>query len=123
MARTSIAASKAELYGLVSGANLPAGVTMAYNHEPMSMAKPVALTISTAGMDADYYLLALRIYHTVDVDVAEAQANLDTLILAVESKLTSGFNVASWAVDYSGELNAWVATCVLPVGREDNPYG
>lgn len=124
MARTSIAAAKAELYGLLSGANLPSPVVAAYDYEPLSgqMAKPTALTISTAGMDPDFYLLAVRLYQSTDVDVQAAQATLDTLILTVENKLTSGFGVASWAVEYAADLDALVATCVLPVGREDNPY-
>lgn len=121
MARTTIAASKAELYALLSGANLPAGVTAAYDYEPISgqMAKPTALTISTAGMDPDFYLLALRLYQSTEADAQAAQATLDTLILAVEGKLTSGFGVASWTVEYAADLDALVATCVLPVGRED----
>ena len=119
MARTSIAAAKAELYGLVSGANLPSGVTIAYDHEPGKVEKPVALTISTAGMDADFYLIALRIYQSADVDAKAAQANLDTLILSLEGRLTSGFGRADWTVDWLADINAFVATVVLPVGRED----
>jgi hypothetical protein len=121
VARNSLAASKAELYALLSGANLPAGVVAAYDHEPLpgQMAKPVALTVSTAGMDPDFYLLAVRIYQTAEVDAQTAQANLDTLILVVEHKLTDGFGMAPWSVAYHPELDALVATCVLPVGRED----
>lgn len=121
MARNSLAASKAELYALVSGANLPAGVAAAYDYEPLGgqMAKPVALTISTAGMDPNFYLLAVRIYQTAEVNAQAAQANLDTLVLDVEGKLTSGFGESSWTVDYHADLDALVATCVLPVGRED----
>lgn len=117
----SIAAAKAELYGLVSGANLPAGVTAAYRFEPTTghMAKPVALTIFTVGMDPDFYLLALRIYQTAEVDAEDAQDNLDLVIQAVEAKLTSGFGRAPWTIEYSAELVAFIATCVLPAGRED----
>jgi len=121
MARNSLAASKAELYGLLSGANLPAGVTAAYDYEPLpgQMAKPVAITVSTAGMSPDFYLLAVRCYQTAEVDAQAAQSNLDILILAVEHKLTAGFGMAPWSVEYVAELDALVATCVLPVGRED----
>lgn len=121
MARTSIAASKTELYALLSGANLPAGVVAAYSYEPLpgQMAKPTALTISTAGMDPNFYLLAVRVYQTAEVDAEAAQANLDTLILLVEDRLSSGFGMAPWSVIYDPELDAFVATCVIPVGRED----
>lgn len=121
MARTSIAASKAELYGLLSGANLPSGVVAAYSYEPLpgQLAKPTALTISTAGMDPNFYLLAVRLYQSAEGDAQAAQATLDTLILTVEHKLTSGFGEATWTVEYAADLDALVATCVLPVGRED----
>lgn len=124
MSRNSIAAAKQELYALLSGANLPSPVVAAYDYEPLAgqLAKPTAITISTAGMDPDFYLLALRLYQSAEVDARAAQATLDTLILTVENKLTSGFGVASWTVEYAAELDALVATCVLPVGREDNPY-
>lgn len=121
MARNSLAASKAELYALLSGANLPDSVVAAYDYEPLpgQMAKPVALTISTAGMDPNFYLLAVRLYQSAEVDARAAQANLDTLILTVEHKLTDGFGMAPWSVEYLADLDALVATCVLPVGRED----
>lgn len=121
MARSSIAAAKAELYALLSAANLPAGVVATYNYEPLSgqMAKPTALTISTAGMDPDFYFLAVRVYQSAEIDAEAAQANLDTVILTVENKFTSGFGMAPWSVEYLVDLDAFVATCVVPVGRED----
>jgi hypothetical protein len=127
VARNSLAAARAELFALMSAAGVPtvAGVTAVYDHEPFAgqMANPVAMTVFTAGMDPDFYQLALRIYQTAEVDAQAAQENLDTLILAVEAKLTSGFNRGTWSVTYVDELTALVATCTLLVGREDHPYG
>jgi hypothetical protein len=114
-----LAATKAELYGLLSGVNLPAGVTAAYDHEPLKVEKPVALTISTAGMDPEFYQLTIRLYHTLEVDVAEAQSHMDDLILLVEERLSSGFNRTAWTVGADMEANAWVAACTVLAGRED----
>lgn len=121
MSRATIGAAKTELLGLVSGANLPAGVTKAYGYEPTpgQLAKPTAITISTAGWDLEFWQIALRIYQSIEVDAEDAQENLDTVMSDVESKLTSGFGMGPWAVDYVADLNALVATCILPVGRED----
>lgn len=119
MARNSLAASKAELKGLLTAGTNVGGVTTVYDHEPLQVAKPTAVTIFTAGMDPDFYLIAVRIYHTADVDAKDAQDNLDVMIIDVEDRLSSGFGMAPWSVDYREDLNAFVATTILPVGRED----
>lgn len=122
MARTSLAASKAELYGLITTGGLPTNVTAAYNYEPLAgqMQKPVALTISTAGMTAVDYLIALRIYVTAESDAQKAQDDLDATIMAVDARMTSGFGPSNWDVTYDAELNAFVALNVFNVGREDD---
>jgi hypothetical protein len=121
MSRDTIGAAKTELLGLLSGANLPAGVTKAYGYEPTpgQLAKPTAITISTAGWDLEFWQVALRVYQSIEVDAEDAQENLDAVMSAVEGKLTSGFGMAAWTVDYLFDLNALVATCIIPVGRED----
>lgn len=121
MSRATIGAAKTELLGLVSGSNLPAGVTKTYGYEPVpgQLAKPTAITVSTAGWDPDFWQIALRIYQSIEVDAEDAQENLDSVMSSVESKLTSGFGMAAWSVDYIADLNALVATCILPVGRDD----
>ncbi len=121
MSRATIGDAKQELYELVSGANLPDGVTKAYSYEPTpgQLAKPTAITISTAGWDLEFWLVALRVYQSVEVDAEGAQENLDAVMTAVEAQLTSGFGMAGWAVEYVADLTALVATCILPVGRED----
>ena len=122
MARTSLAASKAELYSLITSGGLPTGVTAAYDHEPLSghLQKPVAITISTAGMNAVDYQIALRIYVTAEPDAEKAHDDLDTLIMTVDGRMTSGFGPSNWDVTYDSELNAFVATNVFDVGREDD---
>jgi hypothetical protein len=122
VARTSLAASKAELHSLITTGGLPSGLTAAYDHEPLPghLQKPTALTISTAGMTAVDYLIALRIYVTAEPDAEKAQDDLDALIMAVDGRMTSGFGPSNWDVNYDVELNAFVATNIFLVGREDN---
>lgn len=122
MSRDSLTAAKTELLtALTTGGNV-GSVTGVYGFEPAAgqMARPTAVTISTAGMDSDYYHLAVRVYSAADVDAADAQTTLDTLIFAVEGRMGSGFGPIGWTVDYSGELNAFVAVATVLVGREDH---
>ena len=122
MARNSLAAAKAELYSLITTGGLPANVTAAYDYEPApgQAQKPVAVTVSTAGMTAVDYLLALRIYVTAEPDAEKAQDDLDLLIMALDARMTSGFGPSNWEVDYDPELTAFVATNIFQVGREDD---
>lgn len=122
MARNSLAASKAELYSLITTGGLPAGVTAAYDHEPLPghLQKPIALTISTAGMTAVDYLISLRIYVTAEPDAEKAQDDLDATIMAVDARMTSGFGPSNWEVIYDPDLNAFVALNTFNVGREDD---
>lgn len=123
MARNSIKAAKTELAGLMTAGSNVGEVTGVYPFEPLGghMAKPTAITISSVGggMDPDFYQLVLRIYHAAGADVRQAQDNLDEIILAVEARMSSGFGMSTWSVDYEADLEAFVATTFIPVGRED----
>lgn len=121
MSRNSIAAAKAELFGLLSGANLPTGVAAAYDYEPLpgQMAKPVAITVFTVGMTSDFYVYELRIYQTAEIDARVAQNNLDDLVMLVDSKITSGFGPSDWRIGLDTEIAAFVAVNTLMAGRED----
>jgi hypothetical protein len=126
VARNSLAAAKAELYALLQTGGTPtvSGVTAVFDYEPFSgqSAKPVAMTIFTAGMTPTDYLIALRIYHTTEVDVAAAQAALDTIIQATDALMTSGFGPSEWTVEFQVDIAALVATNVFQVGREDAAF-
>lgn len=123
MSRTSLANTKTELYGLLTSAGIPniTGVTAVYPFEPGAghAAKPVSITISTAGMSVDFYRIQLRLYVSPQTDVVAAQADLDALILAIESKMSSGYGRSDWSVGYDAELDTFVASILLSVGRED----
>lgn len=117
-----MAASKAELFALITTPSLPTGVTAAYPFEPPpgQGVKPVMVTVATAGMTAVDYLLALRIYVSTDADAETAQNTLDDLIMTIDGRMTSGFGPSNWDVAYDAELAAFVAVNVFLVGREDS---
>jgi hypothetical protein len=121
MARTSLSAAKAELLALITTGGLPSPLVAAYDHEPLPghVQKPAALTLSTAGRTPVDNLIALRIYVSAEVDAKKAQEDLDSLIEAVDARMTSGFGPSNWDVVLEPELTAFVATCVFDVGRED----
>ncbi|MCA1572417.1 MAG: hypothetical protein LC798_19375 [Chloroflexi bacterium] len=121
MARNSIAAAKQELHGLLTSGGLPAGLAAVYDHEPLAghIQKPAAATVFTAGMTAVDYLIGIRIYISAEADAAKAQADLDTLIMTVDGRMTSGFGPSNWTVTYQADLSAFVAENLFEVGRED----
>lgn len=125
MARTSLTAAKKELVGLLvdpTGRSYVNGVVATYGHEPRAgdRAKPVAVTVSTGGLDPDFYLFTVRVYVDVDeMDVADAQTLLDTLMPALDNLLTSGYGPSDWRVEYRDDLTAFIGTSLLRAGRED----
>jgi hypothetical protein len=122
VARTSLAASKQELYALLTTGGLPSGVTVAYDYEPApgDVQKPGVVTIFTGGMTPTDYLLVLRIYMPTGASVKKAQEDLDTLIMTVDARMTSGFGPSNWTVEWLVELDALVASNTFEVGREDD---
>lgn len=124
MSRTTLANAKAELVALLVTGGAPAvsGVTQVYGYDPpvKDLAGPVAIAVSTDSVTPTEWRLAVRIYITATVDAKQAQDDLDTLIPAVDAKLTSGFGPSQWTIDLpSEERPFYTATHVLEVGRED----
>lgn len=121
MTRNSIAAAKTELYGLLTTPSSPTGVVV-YDHEPLPghLQKPAAVTVFTAGMTAVAYLIGIRLYVSAETDAKTAQTTLDSLILELDGRMTSGFGPSSWDVTYQPDLAAFVAEQIFEVGREDS---
>lgn len=119
MARTSLGAAKAELKGLLTIPALPTDATSVYGYEPLTGAKPVSVTVATAGMTPTDYLLVVRIYATTDADPEWAQETMDTLIMEIDARMGARFGPSNWTVEHDRELLAFVATSVFAVGRED----
>lgn len=122
--RNTLGAVKAELYGLLAPSGVPAvaGVTAVYDHDPHDgqRAKPVAITISTAGIGPTAYTVAVRIYAAADGEAATFQATLDSVLEAVDLLMTPYWGPPDWDVaDRREDLNAFVAETNVFVGRED----
>ena len=95
-----------------------------YSFEPNSgqALKPVAVSISTAGMTPADYLIALRIYSSAEVSVERAQTVIDQLIMVFDAGMNARFGPSNWTVEWVDELVAYVATNVFEVGREDHAF-
>lgn len=122
--RNSLAAVKAELFGLLAPNGNPAipGVTAVYDHEPHDgqRAKPVAITISTAGLGPTAYTVFVRVYAAADGEAAVFQASMDSIVEAVDLLMTPYWGPPEWDVaDRREDLNAFVAETQVFVGRED----
>lgn len=127
MSRDTLALAKAELVGLLWSSNAPtftvSGIDAAaihvYDHEPRSLEYPFPITVATAGMDADFWVLSLRVYANI-ADAKKAQDLLDLLIPAVNAKTANGgFGPSAWDITWDDKLEVLVATNLLNVGRED----
>lgn len=128
MARTSITATKAELFALLatgSDGTPQSGLSpleRIFDHEPYPQdgAKPYWLTIATAGQTPTDWVIAMRIYGDGTVGAKEVQDNIDALTSAVMAKLTGPYGDSMWEIDWVDEIGCFVATCLLEVGREDD---
>lgn len=131
MSRESLPEAKAELYALLSIDGVPtftvegiaASNIRVWDHERREYPHPFSITISTVGMDPDFWFLAVRIYvATKTMDDKKAQEYLDLLIPAVNSAIAGngGFGPSAWTVEWVDQpLLAFMATNLLSVGRED----
>lgn len=116
MARTSLAGARADV---ATALNSVSGVTTAYDHEPVAHDKPVALTVSSAGIAPTDYLIAVRIYVTTEIPVEDAQDKMDSVLEAADNALPSWAGPSQWSIEWDQEQGQLVATCVLEIGRED----
>lgn len=116
---SSVADAKADVYALLNGT--VTGVTETYDHLPplANLNGPVCLCVYTAGVTADFWLIAVRLFVEQGVDPKLAQDTLDLLMPSVDAK-AGPFGPLAWIVDGASEDSPyWSATCVYEVGRED----
>lgn len=111
-------AARAEVYALLNGLT---GVGKVLDHEPLPdrLPRPTAITISPAGFTATDWRTAVRLYVDTRSDVEKAQDTLDDLALAADNALDDVFARSQWDVEFSPELEAFVATTILESPRED----
>lgn len=130
MAATSLTNAKADLYGLLvsnttTGAPVAAltAVARVYDYEPLpgDLFRPVSVTITSAGMTPNEFLLEVRIYAT-DATQQLTQARMDLAVAQVDARIGSiaEFGPSDWTIAWVNEIGAWVALCQITAGRQDN---
>lgn len=126
MARTSLAAAKAELFAMLSAGNdrcLVDGVTSAYDFEPGQRRAlgPIALTVTTAAIDPDEWRFALRLYADVGADPAGVQAALDVIMPAITDLISDRWGPEQWIgpTPHPEDDNTLVCEWIVACGRED----
>lgn len=127
MARTSVAAAKAELFGMVSaGAQrcVVPGVASAYDHEPGSgrATGRIALTVTTAGIGPDEWTFALRLYADAGADPAGVHAALDVIMPAITDLVSHRWGPENWIGPNPHPDRDDVLVCewLVSCGREDD---
>lgn len=124
MSRSTLAAAKAELVALLVTAGAPTvtGVTEVYDHLPAvsALRGPVSVCVFTDGIDADFWRLAVRVYMSATIDAKTAQDDLDTLLPAIDVKMTAGFGPSVWELGFPNpDQPYFTATGTFEVGRAD----
>jgi hypothetical protein len=127
MARTSLAAAKAELFAMLSaGAQrcVVSGVKAAYDYEPGPgrAAGPIALTVTTTAIDPDEWSFALRLYADGGTDPAGVHAALDQIMPAITDVISDRWGPESWVGPNPHPDRDDVLVCewIVSCGREDD---
>jgi hypothetical protein len=126
MARTSLAEAKAELFGALSAGSqrcVVDGVTSAYDYEPgqRRAVGPIALTVTTAGIDPDDWRFAIRLYADVSADPVGVQASLDQIMPAITDLVSDHWGPETWVgpTPHPDDENTLVCEWLVTCGRED----
>ena len=102
-------------------AALSANVTRVYDHEPKPgvQIKGCVVTVSSAGMTPDFFLVAVRIYQQFAVNPRNDSHNLDAAVQAVDDLVPSDYGPSNWTIEVREDIDALVAEAVFERGRED----
>lgn len=131
MARDTLANAKTELFGLLGTATtyvpvsslVTAGVVKVYDHEPRpgDALKGCFVTVEWAGMTPEYWLFAVRVYVSGDVNAKSASDYTLAAAVAVDALVNNGgFGGSEWSGPvWAEDLNAFVATNTVMCGRSD----
>jgi hypothetical protein len=135
MARDTPAGAIADLFDtLAPGGQIAVdGITMALDYDPgagriADLAEPVLLTVSDAGLTATSWLFAVRLVFDAEVDGGAAQLAARDIITEVDLLLAAHWGSVDWEISHSDDLPvayarpAWVATCHVPVRRQDRRF-
>lgn len=87
-----------------------------YDHEPPLVSNGASVTVSSVGVTATEWTLAVRVYVT-GMQPSDAQNLLDDTVLLVDGLLTAPR--ADWTFEFDEGRTVFVATTVIQVPRED----
>jgi len=128
LARTSFQSTLAELFALLADSNgVPvsslSGVAKVFPHEPgaTGWVHPCSVTLSPAAIEPYEWVVTVRVYVAGKVLPAVAQDLLIDTTVAVGDllKAGAGYGPDRWAFGWVTELDCWVASSEVTVGRED----
>lgn len=97
------------------------GIKKIFDHEPKAgdSYKGLVVTVAPMGMDANDYMVAVRVYSSVQVDARQSQRALVTALQVVDTLLDDSYGPSEWEVSFDSDVSAFVATIILSRGRED----
>lgn len=130
MSRTTFQNALTELFGLLADSNgVPvaslssAGVAKVYPHEPgaTGWTHPCSLTLWPAAILPVDWRVTLRLYVAGKVEPATAQDYLIDSAVATDALLLTGagYGPSNWEFGWSPELDCYVGTSDVMIGRED----
>lgn len=130
MSRTTFQNALAELFALLADTNgVPvaslstAGAVKVYPHEPGAAGwqNPCSVTLSPGGIDPTDWVVTVRVYVAGTVLPATAQDLLIDVTVCVGDLLFDGvgYGPDRWAFQWVTELDCWVASSEVMIGRED----
>lgn len=103
----------------VTGMTL-AGPVMVYDHEPPQAQGALYVTLTLAGLDPEFFHIAVRVYGAPPGSLRGAQFDHAAVIMAVDRLLPSAYGgPVSWQVGYDDSIGRIVGLAVVDVGRED----
>lgn len=94
-----------------------------YEPNPAETSEPGIVTIFASGVTPNEWLFSIRIYQVGDYGEESAQRNIDAVIGAVETALTTtpvgNVGPSQWTIGWADNIRALVAQSDVTVGRED----
>jgi hypothetical protein len=123
MSSATLADAKAELLDLLAPAGVPAAaaVSAVNPHDGPPNYRGVGkavVTVATGGMNPDGWKAIVRIYADARSNPDGAADLIDAAMPQIDA-LFGRFGRQDWTVAYNDTLVTWVASCTVPLFRED----
>ena len=122
MARSSLAAAKAELYAAFGGDTSTIDdvvVILDYEPDKDEMPAAVTVTIATVGVTPKTFRFTVRIYIKTSGGAKVTQDLMDTILMDVDHAVSGGFGESEWRIRLLEADNLLMAENTYECGRED----